>query len=85
MSFEGQFTAFTRAIEQYFVITTFTGAVRFVFLHQTMAMREHRMNASNTGTGDKAKYFSLVNIFRSLTWPTGMHLSSSVRECHDIT
>lgn len=38
MSFEGQFTAFTRAIEQYFVITTFTGAVQFVFLHQTMEM-----------------------------------------------
>lgn len=38
MSFEGQFTAFTGAIEQYFIITTFTGAVQFVFLHQTMEM-----------------------------------------------
>lgn len=38
MSSEGQFTAFTRAIEQYFIIITFTGAVQFVFLHQTMEM-----------------------------------------------
>ena len=65
MSFEGQFTAFTRAIEQYFIITTFTGAVQFVFLHQTMEMScegKHRINAFNTGTRDKAKFFSLVNI-----------------------
>lgn len=54
MSSEGQFTAFTRIIVQYFIITTCTGAVLFVFLHETMDM-SCVGNAVNTGTGDKAK------------------------------
>lgn len=61
MSSEGQFTAFTRAIVEYFIITTFTGAVCLFTWNDGEEWQREQMTALNTGTGDEAKYSSLAN------------------------
>lgn len=78
MSSEGQFTAFTRAIVEYFIITTFTGAVRFVFLHEAM----ERSCVVNTGECIKHRYWRQSKILLISQYLT-CSLSYSVTESHD--